>query len=1138
VIYAQPNHLYRHHDAPDDPRYEDQTALMKVRWSDLWYGLGPARRSVVLAIIDSGVDYTHEDLSGNVWINALEADGDPGVDDDGNGYVDDVRGWDFADAPELPGQGDFLTPDNDPSDESGHGTHIAGIAAAASNNGTGMSGVAPDTRIMVLRAGVTLQSGGTFLEEDDLAAAILYAVDNGADVVNMSWGSDDRAYLITDALRFAADNGCILVASAGNSGALGLAHPAALDETIAVSATDRDDARASFSSTGVPLDLAAPGINILGSQPGNSYGRRSGTSFAAPFVSGFASLVLSRRPELTTEQVRSLLARGTVDLGTPGWDDTFGSGRIDGARLLAALADSLDAPTARIRTPRSGQEGADTLEVSAEASGPTVTGYRVSWGMGRSPATWAPLRDGPPDAHIRFAWDISSLTDTVAVLRLEVDLAGGGTLEDRSLIAARRAPPTVSGIAVTPVLVATDQAYEIAWSTDRPAEGLLLIHSAASAREDTLSTGIVHTKHKVSLPTDLPEGPLHYRILSRGPAGAVSLTPADTLSIVRLTVQTEGFHDVGELPDGFLPDRPADFDGDGHPEVALMPYIEGSPYSPTGFYERQDDGTFAQVAQTAAGILPWAIGDGDNDGRLDLLGSSLLRLRLLVGRVDSPFPRSAALDQFQTWGGEIADLDGDGRNEIIARSGFERGLRIFRTDEGDTFYEAGTFTDPTSGGGDLGPRFVIADLDGDGQKEALVGDGDGDLWTCTMDAGGLLSATWILEGDDDSDARWIGGGADLDGDGVVEFAVARATEDDDDALNGHWEIEIYSTTGPANYALEWSTRISGVTTTGNGLSFGDVDGDGLADLTACLLPDLYVFRSDSPNAYRPIWHSPAALTHRPVIADLDGNGRPELLYNRDGAVRIVERVAPPANVAAPELLSARPLERDRVELLWMAAPGASTYGLLRGSGTDSLAIFVDGLTGTTYLDSGLVEDTTYRYAVAARLGDGSEVRSGTAEARPNAPPEIFRVEPRDGGRLVLTFSEPMAPTDQNGYAVHPGLGRPTSAILDRGHTRVFLTFGNAFLPGVTYTLAAHSVSDTSGTPLLASHRSLSFAVDRTGYPTPRIADFDDDGKVAFSDFSLFAQAFGGLDPAFDLDGNGRVAFSDFVLFARFYGWQA
>ena len=188
VQYAQPVHLFSHHDVPDDPRLSDQYGLDQIRWQILLDGLPPAEQGVVIAIIDSGVDYTHEDLAENIWINTVEASGRPGVDDDNNGYVDDVRGWDFTHTPTLPAKGDYLSPDNDPMDESSHGTRVAGIAAAVTDNGVGIAGVAPDAALMSLRAGVTLQSDFTFLEEDDLAAAILYAVENGAHILNMSLG--------------------------------------------------------------------------------------------------------------------------------------------------------------------------------------------------------------------------------------------------------------------------------------------------------------------------------------------------------------------------------------------------------------------------------------------------------------------------------------------------------------------------------------------------------------------------------------------------------------------------------------------------------------------------------------------------------------------------------------------------------------------------------------------------------------------------------------------------------------------------------------------------------------------------------------------------------------------------------------
>lgn len=1135
VVYAQPNHLFRPHQVPNDPQYGSQTALSIIRWQNLWEGLGPKRQEVVLAIIDSGVDHTHQDLAQNIWINSAEAGGRPGVDDDGNGYIDDIRGWDFSDAPDLPGRGDYLTPDNDPADESGHGTHVAGIAGGVANNSVGIAGVAPDVRLMALRAGVTLQSGGTFLEEDDLAAAILYAADNGAHVANLSWGASERAFLIEDALRYAAHSGLILVASSGNSGASGVAYPAANDETIAVSATDRSDRIAGFSSRGVPLDLAAPGVNILSTRPGNAYSRRSGTSFSAPFVSGLAALLLSRRPGLTPEQVRSGLAGATADLGPPGWDDDFGAGRIDAAALLSTLAQPQTPPTVRIRTPRTGQTAETEFEITAQVSGSRLTAYRLSWGAGRTPQSWLPLLSGHPDADIRSQWDVSSLPDTAAVLRLEADLSGGGTLQDRVLVSVRRTSPAVSNVAFKPILQGPHIAYQVRWATHRPTEGFLLYRPSGAVGEDTLASVAVDHTHTITLPEHLPAGPLHYRILARHPSGRTALTDPDTFVVAPLGIPRAGYAEVAALPDGFLADRPADFDGDGRPEIVLMPYIQGTPFNPPQILERKDDGTFQQVFESERTFLPWSIGDADNDGRPDLLGTDVVRLRLFTGTETDPFPSIQALDRTRTRGGEIADLDNDGKNEILARSGADRGILVLKRGDNGAFIESAFLPDPTAGPGDLGPRFVIADLDNDGRNEILIGDADGDLWTCETDGSGGYTATWVLEGDDNTRADRVGGGVDLDNDGRIEFAVARAIEEENDPLNGVWNLEIYSATGPDAYTLEWTTRIAGVITTGNGIAAGDTDGDGIPDLAVCLLPDLYLFRSDGPDAYRPIWHSRADLTHRPIVADLDNDGRPETLFNRDGAVRVFERTAPPADAVAPQILGARPLGPDRVRLDWTASPGATAYRLYRGIDADTLTPLIDDLTRTAYLDTSLVANRLYRYAVAARLPGGREVRSSTVSVRPNRPPELIHLATLGPGQLALTFNEPMRPPTPDGYTVVPDLGRPTSAIRDRENRRIVLTFRTPFVSETTYTLTLKTSADTSGVPLAADFRRIAFLPDHPLSPAARIADFDGDGRVTFSDFVRFASAFGTDDPAFDLDGDGRVAFSDFVRFASFFG---
>jgi subtilisin family serine protease len=252
------------------------------------------------------------------------------VDDDGNGFVDDVSGWDFTDAPNFSDGGDYLQRDNEPFDENGHGTAVAGIISAVADNHIGVAGLAPGCRIMAVRAG---NSQG-LLEEDDVASAIVYAVTNGASVINMSFGDVIVSPMLLDVVRFAHRRGVVLVAAAGNAASSAPHYPAGFAETISVGASTVSDQLASFSNYGATVDVVAPGEDIWTTKIGKTYAPFSGTSAAAPFVSALAGLIRSRSPEWKSEMVRAALQNSAIDLGESGWDQSWGAGRIDAAIAL------------------------------------------------------------------------------------------------------------------------------------------------------------------------------------------------------------------------------------------------------------------------------------------------------------------------------------------------------------------------------------------------------------------------------------------------------------------------------------------------------------------------------------------------------------------------------------------------------------------------------------------------------------------------------------------------------------------------------------------------------------------------------------------------------------------------------------
>lgn len=319
IEWAEPNYTIRLDLVPNDPGYvsRQQPYLSRIAAGAAW-DITEGRPEIIVAVLDTGVQMDHEDLAGAIWTNPGEIPGN-GIDDEGNGFVDDVHGWDFADN------------DNKPDDDHGHGTHVAGIAAARIDNGIGIAGIAGHATVMpvdVFKGGI-----GTY---EALIRAIIYATDNGARVINMSLGASSYSRGEEAAVDYAYEHGVVVVAAAGNSGREESHYPSAHVHAIAVSSTTADDNLSPFSTRGDFVDVAAPGSSIYSTYLGNFYQSLSGTSMATPHVSGLAALILSRDPDLTPDQVRAIIESTADDLDPVGRDIYFGAGRINMGRALAA----------------------------------------------------------------------------------------------------------------------------------------------------------------------------------------------------------------------------------------------------------------------------------------------------------------------------------------------------------------------------------------------------------------------------------------------------------------------------------------------------------------------------------------------------------------------------------------------------------------------------------------------------------------------------------------------------------------------------------------------------------------------------------------------------------------------------------
>ncbi len=423
IADAEPNLVVQSSIAPNDSYYNssglfagypDMWGLKRINPEPAWdktVGGGP-----VVAVIDTGVNKNHEDIHDNIWTNPAEIAGN-GKDDDGNGYVDDTWGW------------DFVNNDNDPVDDTGHGSFTSGVILAKGNNSAGVVGVDWTGKIMAIKA---LDSNGAG-SGDKLAAALVYAANRGAKISNNSWNGGP-SQLIADAITYEVNHGMIVVMAAGNDNADMGQTIAAQKEILTVSATDKSDNKASFSAFGDQIDVAAPGVDIVGIYSAGGYALGSGTSFSAPFVSGEAALIWAKNPSWSRDEVIADIRNSADKIAGREFDRNFGYGRINvGNALLTAQAP----PVAKITSPGFGAGfvvGNYKIDGIATASAGFAS-YKISVGLGSESTSFADIVIGTSAVSGNLGnLDTSTLASGKYTIRLEVVDKKGAISVDRDVV--------------------------------------------------------------------------------------------------------------------------------------------------------------------------------------------------------------------------------------------------------------------------------------------------------------------------------------------------------------------------------------------------------------------------------------------------------------------------------------------------------------------------------------------------------------------------------------------------------------------------------------------------------------------------------------------------------------------------------
>ncbi len=688
VEFAQPNYKVEAYTVPNDPYFSSQGAWGQ-NYDDLW-GIkrvnAPAAwdlslgDGVVVAVVDTGVDYTHPDLNSNIWDNPGEIPGNQ-VDDDSNGLVDDVHGW------------NFIENNNEPIDRHGHGTHVAGTIAAVGNNAIGVVGVAPKAKIMAVQGLSAAGSGSVSV----LAAGIVYAAKNGAKVINNSWGCGWPCPVnpvVEDAVKQATALGAVVVFAAGNSASnIKKLSPQNLPEVVLVAASSQLDTQASFSNFG-EVDVAAPGgdntdnsagkiySNILSTRAAGTsmngytelivndqYFRARGTSMAAPHVAGVVALIRSRFPQLSVEQVRQSLRKGSRDVPPSGFDPATGYGIVDAAASLQTsqpLEVLITSPTTL--TPL----GTSTITATGRVGGPNLKSWVLEAGKLKDGAmTYTPVASGTSAVNGTLGSQL--LDDGEYTLRLQATQTNGTVFEDRQETVVDTIDvlyPPVLPTAFDSTVLRIGEPITITGSADPK--------TFISYRLEATSVGAIVSPSHFAL-TNGGNSPVTRNTL--GTFDTTGLSPGPYAVTLIVHIQDAEFRETRE--------------------IVLVDTAAGFPIDLRKESQSQLFDTFAVV-------------DIDNNKVTDIVFAFGNQVHVSDGHGQSlsGWPQPLLADDANVLSLAVGDLDGDGTSEIVAAT--QKNIYLFSNTGSRLMTWPLTSTET---------YVAIADIDGDGVKDAVIHEG-------------------------------------------------------------------------------------------------------------------------------------------------------------------------------------------------------------------------------------------------------------------------------------------------------------------------------------------------------------------------------------------------------------------------------
>lgn len=1082
VEYVQENNKYNLNVlTPNDPYYSNQYYLNKIYAQNVW-DVTQGDSTIIIGIIDSGLDFLHPDLYGSFKINYGEIPNN-NIDDDNNGYVDDYLGW------------NFVSNNNNPTDDNifSHGTAVAGLLTAGFNNGIGIASVASKCKVLVMK---TFDSQGIGYD-NDVASAILYAISRGVKVLNMSFGDYVYSYLLRDVIRFAYSKNIVMIASAGNDNSDVLHYPSAFDEVISVGASDINDNKASFSAYGETVDIFAPGNEILStsrvgkgsSEFNNDYSYINGTSFSAPIVAGVSALLLSKNKNLTNEEVRGILISSTDYFPDQDrWSHLYSSGRLN---AINAVNYSGSPTVARIFYPY--QNFSDTLNslpIVISAASPLFQSYSIYYGIGEDPYPFIPIVENKTSQILKDTaciWNLSGLPDTSITLRLAINNNTGRTIEHRLIFYKDRNESAVTNYAFGEIMEKDYFSEFITFATKYKSLGKIY-YKRKNISEPYSFIFADGGSNNIGMITDIHYGLIRekdlyqnteyeFYIESQALNGKISIQQDTAFHfITKPQINNYGFVKKSyRLP--FVQTCNTIYDVTNSGKVDLFTNDIDSNLK-LKIYQFAN-GTFNKIQNyslpdySVARDLTYLTGNN----KIDLLTSTSRNGAVYEASSVNQYPankiwRDEGNDNF--WSSRFADVNGNGSKEIL---GFGKsGLRILEYN-GSAFNEIALlpYSRPTAQANSQ--SVLVEDFDNDGRNEIIFID------TYFPNSGSSAQNTGIniyksTSGNNfakvfsDSLERFIKGdnviSGDFDGDGKKEFAFGTISNSSD--LIQYYSLYVYKFTGIGYQIID---RVDIYYTDGNAevsTKAGNIDADSKDEVLVNVGKSFYVLKYNSTLLkFEPVFYLKDINSVNQLVYDFDGNGIKEIgINNINDTMCFYEKDIPFAGPLTPLSFTAFSVDSNKVSLNYSSVPGAEYYRVYRAD-NDSTYNFIlyDSTSSNSYNDLNVINKKNYLYRVTA-IDTNLSVR----ESKPtnyikvyvHNKSKLIQVTSEGNGFVTAVFSEKVniAMPNPNLFTVI-GLGSP-KLVFYKNSNKYLLSFENR-LPNGTYSLKTQSLIDFYGSPV-------------------------------------------------------------------------